>query len=111
MIAATPEPPYWAVIFSSRRTPGDNGYGAMADLMERLAAQQPGYLGIESARGEVNITVSYWRDLDSIAAWRADLRHATAQSKGQADWYEAYTVRIARVDRDYGFARDAGLSG
>ena len=108
MIAPTPEPPYWAVIFSSLRTEGDNGYGAMAELMQTLAARQPGYLGFETAKGEVNISVSYWRDLDSIAAWRADLRHAAAQAKGQSDWYAAYQVRIARVERDYGFVKGDG---
>lgn len=103
MIADTPEPPYWAVIFTSLRTEGDNGYGVMADAMERLARQQPGFLGIESARDGLGITVSYWRDLESIAAWKADARHLAAQEKGRADWYAGYQVRVARVERDYGF--------
>ena len=107
MIAKTPEPPYWAVIFSSLRTAGDQGYGAMAEAMEALAAAQPGYLGFESARDSgLGLAVSYWRDLESIAAWRAHLAHAPAQAKGRARWYEAYSVRIARVERAYGWARD-----
>ena len=109
MIARTPEPPYWAVIFTSLRTPGDQGYAAMAEAMERLGAQQPGYLGFESARGEaegsVGIAVAYWTDLDSIAAWRAELRHAAAQARGRELWYAAYTVRIARVERAYDWER------
>src|SRR5579875_696268 len=106
MIAETPEPPYWAVIFTSKRTEGDHGYGAMAEAMAELAAKQPGYLGMESAREEVGITVSYWRDLDSITAWKAELKHLAAQRLGRERWYRAYTVRIARVERDYDF--DAG---
>ncbi len=103
MIARTPEPPYWAVIFTSVRSADPEGYAAMAEAMERLAATQPGYLGLETASAAIGITVSYWRDLDSIAAWRADLRHAAAQSEGLDRWYAAYTVRIARVERAYGF--------
>ena len=102
MIARTPEPPYWAVIFSSIRTEGDNGYGAMAEAMERLAAQQPGYLGFESARDKaLGLAVSYWRDLESIAAWKADIRHEAAQAKGRQQWYADYSVRISRVERAY----------
>jgi heme-degrading monooxygenase HmoA len=105
MTANTPEPPYWAVIFTSLRTEGDHGYDAMAEAMERLAGVQPGFLGMESAREDLGITVSYWRDLESIVAWKADLRHLAAQQKGRADWYERYQVRVARVERDYGFGR------
>jgi heme-degrading monooxygenase HmoA len=105
VIAETPEPPYWAVIFTSIRTDGDDGYGAMAEAMERLAQRQPGFLGMESAREGVGITVSYWQDLDAIAAWKADVRHLAAQQKGRADWYARYQVRVARVERDYGAER------
>jgi heme-degrading monooxygenase HmoA len=109
MIADTPAPPYWAVIFTSLRTEdegeGEGGYGAMAAAMERLAQRQPGFLGMESARDGVGITVSYWRDPDSIVAWKADLAHLAAQEKGRADWYARYRVRVARVERDYGFER------
>ena len=105
MIAATPEPPYWAVIFTSIHTADVEGYAAMSEAMERLGAEQPGYLGLETARGRLGLTVSYWTDLDAIAAWRADLRHAAAQSQGRSKWYAAYKVRIARVERDYGVER------
>ena len=101
MIAKTPEPPYWAVIFTSLRTDEPAGYAAMTETMETLAAQQPGYLGMESAREGVGITVSYWSDLDAIAAWREDVRHAVAQKAGRDRWYESYAVRIARVERAY----------
>ena len=101
MIAATPTPPYWAVIFTAIRAEGDNGYGAMSAAMAELAAKQPGYLGHESAHESVGLTVSYWRDLESIDAWKADVKHLAAQKKGREAWYRAYTVRIARVERDY----------
>jgi heme-degrading monooxygenase HmoA len=104
-IAKTPEPPYYAVIFSSLRTDGDNGYGEMADRMMTLAAQQPGYLGVESARDALGITVSYWRSLEEIAAWKRVVDHLEAQRRGRADWYTAYRTRIAKVERDYGFEK------
>ena len=104
-IARTPQPPYYAVIFTSLRTEGDNGYGAMADRMEELAAQQPGFLGIESARSGLGITVGYFRSLEDIAAWKKHVEHAEAQRRGRADWYSAYQVRIAKVERAYGFEK------
>jgi len=105
-IAKTPEPPYFAVIFTSVRTPDDaSGYGEMSEVMLRLAAEQRGYLGVESAREEVGITVSYWRDLDSIREWKRHADHLIAQRTGRTTWYEAYTTRIARVERDYSFER------
>ncbi|MGK4006023.1 antibiotic biosynthesis monooxygenase [Sorangium sp. So ce1036] len=101
------EPPYYAVIFTSRRTPGDGGYDAMGERMEALAREQPGYLGIESVRAADGhgITVSYWRDLESIRAWRRHEEHRAAQARGRADWYEAYEVRVCRVEREHGFDR------
>ena len=100
-IANTPAPPYYAVIFTSLRTDGDTGYGAMAERMVELAAQQPGYLGVESARETVGITVSYWADLESIRAWKANAEHLDAQRLGHQKWYAAFKVRIAKVERDY----------
>ncbi len=102
--ACTPEPPYYAVIFTSHRTDGDRGYGAMSDRMVELAAKQPGYLGVESARGAdgLGLTVSYWRDEASILAWKRDTEHQQAQRAGQQTWYADYQVRIAKVERAYG---------
>ena len=100
-IAHTPAPPYYAVIFTSLRTDGDTGYGAMAERMVELAALQPGYLGLESARETVGITVSYWADLESIRAWKANAEHLDAQRLGHQKWYAAFKVRIAKVERDY----------
>lgn len=105
MIADTPNPPYYAVIFTSSRTAGDNGYQEMAELMVRLASEQDGFLGIESAREQIGITVSYWRDLSSIQKWRAHVQHTVARNKGRSDWYSAFKTRIAVVERDYGFER------
>ena len=102
--ARTPAPPYYAVIFTTVRTDDDEGYLAMAELMERLAQDQPGYLGLESARDGLGITVSYWRDLEAISAWRDHIDHAAARKLGRDRWYAAYQLRIARVERAYGFA-------
>ncbi|MBL8644781.1 MAG: antibiotic biosynthesis monooxygenase [Rhodospirillaceae bacterium] len=104
-IAATPQPPYYAVIFTSLRTPGDDGYGAMADRMVEIAQTMPGFLGVESAREGLGITVCYWQTLESIAAWKAEAEHEAAQKLGREKWYAAYHTRIARVERDYGFER------
>jgi len=101
MVAKTPPPPYYAVIFSSLRTEVDEGYGAMTNLMKELAAQQPGFLGLETARDGLGLTVSYWETAESIVAWKTNLKHAAAQRLGREKWYEAYTVRICRVERDY----------
>ena len=102
-IASTPSAPYYAVIFTSIRTGQDHGYGAMSEAMAAGAARQPGFLGIESAREEVGITVSYWTSLEAIAAWKAEASHLFAQQLGREAWYAAYTTRICRVERDYDF--------
>jgi heme-degrading monooxygenase HmoA len=101
-IAATPEPPYVAVIFTSIRTEGDNGYAVMSARMEQLAAEQPGYLGIEIARDGLGITVSYWADEASAQAWKQVAAHLVAQQRGRDAWYADYRVRVAVVHRDYG---------
>ena len=102
--AETPEPPYYAVIFTSRRAADDGAYAKMAKRMVALAAQQPGYLGMESARGAdgLGITVSYWNSAEAIAAWRANAEHLAAQALGKRSWYEHYEVRVAKVERAYG---------
>ncbi|MFK7811699.1 MAG: antibiotic biosynthesis monooxygenase [Maribacter sp.] len=97
--------PYYAVIFTSTRTDGDNGYSEMAQQMEDLAKKQPGYIGIESARDEVGITVSYWDSLQAIAEWKANTDHLFAQQKGIKDWYAWYKVRICLVEREYDFSK------
>ena len=102
MLAKTPTPPYYAVIFTSLRTEGDNGYDEMAQDMFKLASQQDGFLGVESAREELGITVSYWRDLESIQSWRENTDHMMAKNKGKSEWYKSYQVRIAKVEREYG---------
>ena len=101
-IASTPQPPYYAVIFTSLRTHGDNGYSDMANKMVQLATEQPGFLGIESAREGLGITVSYWLDLESIKQWKANAEHLVAQKRGREQWYSSFKTRIAKVERDYG---------
>ena len=103
LIAATPPPPHYAVIFTSLKSPEDDGYGEMADRMVERVAQQKGFLGFESAREGVGITVSYWRDEASIGKWKADMDHREAQKQGREKWYEAYTIRIAKVEHTYSF--------
>lgn len=99
--ATTPRPPYYAVIFTSVPTSETEGYADTAERMVELASEQPGYLGIESARSDVGITVSYWRDLESIKNWKKNAEHLLAQKNGREKWYSSYTTRIALVERDY----------
>lgn len=103
MIATTPQPPYYAVIFSSFRTPVDDGYAAMAEHMVELAALQPGYLGIESVRDGLGITISYWESLEAIKHWKSNAEHQLAQRLGREKWYSAFKLRICKVERDYDF--------
>ena len=105
MIANTPKPPYYAVIFSTIRTAIDEGYIEMAERMEALAKLQEGYLGIESARNEMGITVSYWESLEAITAWKNNLKHTEAREKGRALWYKKYQLRICKVEHEYGFEK------
>lgn len=102
--ARTPKPPYYAVVFTSLRRDGDHGYGATADRMVELAAQQPGYLGVESVRdaGGLGITVSYWESEAHILAWRRHAEHTLARERGRTEWYEHYELRVAKVERAYG---------
>ncbi len=104
-IAALPEPPYYMVSFTSQRTNVDDGYGEIGYAMTELASQQPGYLGFESARGAdgFGILVSFWKDEDSIRAWKALVDHAEAQRRGREEWYSKYEIRVALVQRAYGF--------
>jgi heme-degrading monooxygenase HmoA len=98
-----PEPPYTAVIFTSTRTDGDQGYAAMAARMEELAGEQPGFLGIETVReGAEGMTVSYWVDDAAAAAWKQVHEHLVAQERGQSTWYSDYLVEVATVTRAYG---------
>lgn len=104
-IAKTPRPPYYAAIFTSERTQGDGGYGVMGDKMVELAAQQPGFLGVESVRDHngVGITVSYWESLDAIKNWKHNELHKVAQEKGKSEWYKTFGLRVSKVERDYFF--------
>ena len=101
--ANTPPPPYYAVIFTSQRTDGDNGYAAMSERMVDLALKSPGCLGAESVRGAdgFGITVAYFRDVESIQIWRTNVDHLGAQRLGKERWYANYQLRIAKVERDY----------
>ncbi len=103
MIAETPHPPYYAVIFTSLRTDGELGYTNMSNKMVSLAKQQKGFLGIESAREELGITVSYWDSLTSIKNWKMHMEHTEARNKGREIWYSNFKVRICKVERDYQF--------
>lgn len=95
--------PYYAVIFTSLQTTNTQGYSEMASAMEELAKKQPGYLGMESARETVGITVSYWENLEAIKSWKGNLDHMVAQKRGREVWYSWYKVRICKVEREYEF--------
>jgi len=103
MIAKTPNPPYYAVIFTNTKIEEDKGYSKMAQKMVELASKEDGFLGIESARDSIGISVSYWKDLESIANWKKNIEHLEAQKLGRELWYKSYKTRIAKVERDYEF--------
>jgi len=105
MIAKTPNPPYYAVIFSSIRTDDDNGYSKMANRMVELAKTQKGFLGIESAREELGITISYWSDVASIKKWKEHAEHSIARHRGKEEWYKSFKTRISLVETDYEFEK------
>ena len=105
MISTTPQPPYYAVIFTAVRTDFEDGYDEMAGKMVELAKQQDGFLGVESAEDEIEITVSYWKDLSSIKNWKENAEHTVAQNKGRELWYKSFKIRIAKVERDYDFQK------
>jgi heme-degrading monooxygenase HmoA len=105
-IAKTPDPPYYAVIFTSLRTDKNDAYSETSDRMLELADKQPGFLGIESVRDGLGITVSYWDSLESIRAWKKHAEHMEAQRQGVSNWYSAYTTRICKVERDYSFSKE-----
>ena len=112
-LAATPKPPYYAVIFTNqRRGDGDKGYGAAADRMVELAATMPGFLGFESVRGAdgLGITVSYWRDEAAIRNWRENAEHAATRQRGRSEWYADFELRVAKVERAYGMHKQGSKS-
>ncbi|MFT6923415.1 MAG: heme-degrading monooxygenase HmoA [Crocinitomicaceae bacterium] len=105
MLAQTPKPPYYAVIFSAAQSSTLDGYYEMAERMVELASQQDGFLGVESAQGNPEITVSYWENEDCILKWRSNLEHQEAQIQGKELWYDAFEIRIAKVERAYSFVK------
>lgn len=105
MITTTPHPPYYAVIFTSTKTSVNDGYTEMATKMLNLAKIQPDFLGFESAREEIGISISYWKDLESIKSWKENLEHMAAQKKGKENWYKSYKIRITKVERDYEYLK------
>ncbi|WP_420553019.1 antibiotic biosynthesis monooxygenase family protein [Tenacibaculum aiptasiae] len=103
MIEDSLTPPYYAVIFTTILTNNLEGYSEMAERMEVLAKQQEGYLGIESARADIGITVSYWKSLEAITVWKNNIEHTEAREIGREKWYKKYQLRICKVEREYGF--------
>lgn len=96
--------PYYAVIFTSTQNKNIEGYPEMADKMRALAKQQEGYIGMDSSRNDVGITVSYWASLDAIKNWKQQSDHLQAQLKGRQEWYSWYNVKICKVEREYQFS-------
>ena len=105
MIIDNLKPPYYAVIFSTTLSDDTEGYYEMAEKMDNLAKEQEGYLGVESARSDVGITVSYWESLDAILKWKNNIEHAEARNIGRERWYKKYQLRISKVEREYGFEK------
>ena len=104
MIASTPTAPYYAVIFTSLRTAGDHGYDQAAQRMVELAREQPGFLGVESAREDgLGVTVSYWESEAAILAWKQQAEHAAVREQGRAQWYSEFHTRVCKVERAYTF--------
>ncbi|GIU47381.1 antibiotic biosynthesis monooxygenase [Shewanella sairae] len=103
LIATTPKPPYYCVVFTSEMTVENDGYVTMAQRMVELAEQQQGFLGMESAREQVGLTVSYWQSLEAIKVWKQNAEHLEAQKLGKKKWYSSFALRIAKVERDYSF--------
>ncbi|WEH16873.1 antibiotic biosynthesis monooxygenase [Streptomyces sp. VNUA24] len=104
------EPPYYAVVFTSTRTRDQSGYAETAERMEELVKGVPGFLGMDQAwrPGGPAITVGYFRDAEAIERWRTDVEHRAAQERGRAEWYENYTLHIAKVERSHSFVRGDG---
>ena len=100
------KPPYYAVIFTNTQTDNLQGYDEMALKMEAMAQEQPGYLGMEHARSEVGITISYWESLEAIKNWKSHIEHQEAQNLGKLQWYSWYKTRICKVEREYEFTRE-----
>ncbi|WP_431167610.1 antibiotic biosynthesis monooxygenase family protein [Tenacibaculum halocynthiae] len=105
MIEDTLKPPYYAVIFTTQLSETIEGYYEMAEKMDELAKKQDGYLGIESARSDVGITVSYWKNLEAITNWKNNIEHTEARDIGRDKWYKKYQLRICKVEREYGFEK------
>ena len=105
MITNTPNPPYYAVIFTSILDHQDPEYFRINDLLRKQAEKMEGFLGEDSSRNEYGISISYWRDLDSIEVWRQNSEHRWAKEKGKKDFYKAYNIRIARVENEYYFIK------
>ncbi len=106
MIVSHLKPPYYAVVFTTLLAEDLTDYQKTAERMEMLAEQQEGYLGIESARNELGITISYWKDLEAITKWKNNIEHTEARNRGRKQWYQQYQLRICKVEREYGFVRE-----
>lgn len=111
--ASLPDPPYYAVVFTAVRTGDDNGYAETDERLAELAADQPGFLGVNSARGPdgLGITVSYWKDEESIAAWRDHAEHTLARARGREHWYASFSLHVAKVERTHAFTRAGRTDG
>jgi len=105
MISKTSNPPYYAVVFTSIRTDGENGYNESLKNMLDLVKNQKGFLGVESARENLGITVSYWESLDAIKNWKSNYQHIEVQEKGKNLWYKSFKVRICKIEKDYDFKK------
>ncbi|MCD7438176.1 antibiotic biosynthesis monooxygenase [Streptomyces lincolnensis] len=113
MPVAAHEPPYYVAVFTTVRTQDQDAYSETNARLEDLVRELPGYLGMDHAQtpGGLGITVSYFRDADALTRWRTDAEHRAAQQRGRAEWYESYTLHVAKVERSHGFTRAADSQG
>lgn len=99
------ETPYYAVIFTSLLHETDEEYIGLDEILIEKATASGGFLGMDSARSELGISISYWKTLEDIKKWRENFDHIDAMTKGKQKWYERYNVRICLVERNYEFSR------
>ena len=96
-----------AVIFEV--LPSPEGHAAYLDHAARLRPtleKMDGFISVErfqslSCDGKL-VSLSFWRDEDSVRRWREHPEHRNAQTAGRQGVFHDYRLRVAEVVRDYG---------
>jgi heme-degrading monooxygenase HmoA len=96
------------VVFRSRLTAeaGDD-YSQMAEEMLATAQDMPGFVEFKSFKSDDGERVSlvYWQDHETMAAWRNHPRHRVAQTNGRSKWYAYFRLEVADILRETKFER------